>query len=213
MMIGICLVIGYLFGCIETGYIVGKLNHVDIRNYGSGNSGTTNALRTLGVKAGAVTFLGDILKAVIACLFVRFLLYPDLASTQLLTLYTGLGVVLGHNYPIWLKGKGGKGIAATGGVMIAFDLRMVPIALAIFLIAVALTRFVSLGSLLVSIFFPIWVAIMYPGNYHMLIISLVFTLSAFIKHRANINRLLHGTENKIGQRVKVQDEVHKMKEV
>lgn len=213
MMTGICLVIGYLFGCIETGYIVGKLNHVDIRNYGSGNSGTTNALRTLGVKAGAITFLGDVLKAVIACLLVRFLLYPGLASTQLLTLYTGLGVVLGHNYPIWLKGKGGKGIAATGGVMIAFDLRMVPIALVIFLIAVALTRFVSLGSLLVSIFFPIWVAIMYPGNYPMLIVSLVFTLSAFIKHRANINRLLHGTENKIGQRVKVQDEVHKMKEV
>lgn len=212
-MIGICLVIGYLFGCIETGYIVGKMNHVDIRNYGSGNSGTTNALRTLGWKAGAITFLGDVFKAIVACLLVRFLLYPDMEVTSLLTLYTGLGVVLGHNYPFWLRGKGGKGIAATGGAMLAFDIRMVPIALAIFVIAVALTRYVSLGSLLVSIFFPIWVAIMYPGNYHMLIVSCIFTILAFIKHRANINRLLHGTENKIGQRVKVKDEVHKIKEV
>lgn len=212
-MIGICLVIGYLFGCIETGYIVGKLNHVDIRNYGSGNSGTTNALRTLGWKAGAITFLGDVLKAIVACLLVRFVLYPDMESTSLLTLYTGLGVVLGHNYPFWLGGKGGKGIAATGGIMLAFDIRMVPIALAIFVISVALTRYVSLGSLLVSVFFPIWVAIMYPGDYHMLIVSVLFTILAFIKHRANINRLLHGTENKIGQRVKVNDEVHKIKEV
>lgn len=212
-MIGICLVIGYLFGCIETGYIVGKLNHVDIRNYGSGNSGTTNALRTLGWKAGAITFFGDVLKAIVACLLVRYLLYPDMELTSLLTLYTGLGVVLGHNYPFWLGGKGGKGIAATGGIMLVFDIRMVPIALAIFIISVALTRYVSLGSLLVSIFFPIWVAIMYPGDYHMLIVSVLFTILAFIKHRANINRLLHGTENKIGQRVKVKDEVHKIKEV
>lgn len=212
-MIGICLVIGYLFGCIETGYFIGKLNHIDIRNYGSGNSGTTNALRTLGVKAGAITFLGDALKATAACLLVRYLIFPGLASTQLLTLYAGLGVVLGHNYPFWLKGKGGKGIAATGGMMIAFDLRMVPIAMAIFILAVATTRYVSLGSLLVSVFLPIWIAVMYPGQYHMLIVGLLFTVSAFMKHRANIKRLLHGTENKLGQRVKVDNEVHKTKEV
>ena len=212
-MIGICLLIGYLFGCIQTGYIVGRMNHVDIRKFGSGNSGTTNALRTLGWKAGAITFLGDVLKSVAACLLVRFVLYPDMDLTPILTLYTGLGVVLGHNYPIWLKGKGGKGIAATAGVMIAFDLRMVPFALVIFLAAVFWTRYVSLGSLLVSIFFPIWIGIMYPGNYHLLIVSSIFTVSAFVKHRSNINRLLHGTENKIGQRVKVEDEVHKIKEV
>lgn len=202
-MIGICLVIGYLFGCIATGYIVGKINHVDIRNYGSGNSGTTNALRTLGKKAAAITFLGDIIKAIVACLLVRFIIYPGMESTLLLTLYTGLGVVLGHNYPFWLKGKGGKGIAATGGVMIAFDPRIVPFAALIFLIAVICTRYVSLGSLLVALFFPIWVAICYTGNYHMLLVSCVFTVLAFIKHRANINRLLHGTENKLGQRVQM----------
>lgn len=212
-MIGICLVIGYLFGCIETGYIVGKFNDVDIRKYGSGNSGTTNALRTLGWKAGAITLLGDVFKAVIACLLVRYVLYPGQDTTTLLTLYTGLGVVLGHNYPFWLGGKGGKGIAATGGVMMAFDIKMVPFALIIFIAVVAITRYVSLGSLLVSIYFPIWVAIRYPGNYHLLIVSCIFTILAFMKHRANINRLLHGTENKIGQRVKVNDEVHKIKEV
>jgi len=213
-MIGICLLIGYLFGCIETGYIVGKVNHVDIRNYGSGNSGTTNALRTLGWKAGAITFLGDVLKSVIACLLVRFVIYPDLGmDTLLAVLCTGLGVVLGHNYPFWLKGKGGKGIAATGGVMCVFDLRLAAIALLVFVIAVAITRYVSLGSLLVSIIFPIWVAIMYSGNVSMLIVSLIFAGLAIYKHRANINRLLHGTERKIGERVKVENEVHKIKEV
>ena len=211
--IGICLVIGYLFGCIETGYFVGKANHVDIRKYGSGNSGTTNALRTLGWKAGAITFFGDAFKAVGACLLVRFLIFPGLEYTLLLTLYTGLGTVLGHNYPFWLKGKGGKGIAATGGVMLAYDARMVPIAMIIFLLAVGTTRYVSLGSLLVSIFLPIWTAIMYPGNYHLLVVSLIFTISALYKHRANIGRLLHGTENKLGERVNVTDEVHKTKEV
>ena len=212
-MIGICLVIGYFFGCIETGYLVGKANHIDIRNYGSGNSGTTNALRTLGKKAAAITLFGDVLKAVVACLLVRFVIYNGLDNTLLLTLCTGLGVVLGHNYPFWLKGKGGKGIAATGGVMMAFDIRMVPFALAIFVITVAITRYVSLGSILVSIFLPLWVAIMYPGNIPILIVSIIFTVSAIVKHHANIGRLLHGTENKLGQRVKVENEVHKTKEV
>lgn len=212
-MIGICLVIGYLFGCISTGYIVGKLNHIDIRNYGSGNSGTTNALRTLGKKAAAITFLGDTFKAIIACFLVRWLIFPGMESTSLLTLYTGIGVVLGHNYPFWLKGKGGKGIAATGGAMLAFDIRMVPFALVIFLLAAISTRYVSLGSLLVALFFPVWVAICYPGNFHMLFVSCIFTLLAFIKHRTNIVRLLHGTENKLGQRVSMDCEVHKNKEV
>lgn len=213
-MIGICLLIGYLFGCIETGYIVGKMNHVDIRNYGSGNSGTTNALRTLGKKAAAITFLGDVLKAVIACLLVRFLIYPGMESETLLAvLCTGLGVVLGHNYPFWLKGKGGKGIAATGGVMCVFDIRLAIVAFFVFLVAVAITRYVSLGSLVVSILFPIWVGTVYAGETKLLIVSLIFTGLAVFKHRANIYRLLHGTENKLGQRVKVEDEVHKIKEV
>lgn len=201
----ICLLLGYIFGCFSTGYFVGKINKVDIRKYGSGNIGTTNALRTLGAKAGAVTLLGDAIKAIIPILLVRFLFYEGHESMQLLALYTGLGVVLGHNYPVWLKFKGGKGIAATGGVIVAFDPWLVPIGLPLFIIVVAVTRYVSLGSLCVAVLLPLWILIRYPGNLHMLIVALLFMVLAFIKHRSNIIRLWNGTENKIGQRVKIQD--------
>ncbi len=197
------LIFGYLFGCFSTGYFVGKMNKVDIRKFGSGNVGTTNALRTLGAKAGAITLLGDVLKAVLPIVLVRFVLYPDHPSIELLALYTGLGVVLGHNYPVWLKFKGGKGAAATGGVMAAFDPLIIPVGLPLFVLSVAITRYVSVGSLVISVLFPIWILIRYPGDIHMLIVALVFMSLAFLKHRSNIKRLLNGTENKIGQRVKI----------
>lgn len=199
----ICLVLGYCFGCISTGYIVGKANKIDIRKYGSGNAGTTNALRTLGWKAGLLTFLGDALKAIIPILLIRLVIFPDYDALNLLMLYTGLGAVLGHNFPFWLHFKGGKGIAATGGVMLAYDWRLAVAALVVFLIIVVITRYVSLGSLVISILLPIWIIIFYPGNLHMIIVGIIFTLSAFIKHRSNIKRLISGTENKIGQKVKI----------
>ncbi|QHQ62228.1 glycerol-3-phosphate 1-O-acyltransferase PlsY [Anaerocolumna sedimenticola] len=199
----ICLIIGYGFGCFSTAYVIGKANNIDIRNYGSGNAGTTNALRTLGWRAGFLTFLGDAIKAIIPVLLVRFMMQND-SYGQLLPLYAGLGVVLGHNFPFWLKFKGGKGIAATGGVMFAFDWRLGIAALVLFLIVVVLTRYVSLGSLMISLLFPVWIVIMYSGNLHMLIVSLIFTVSAFIKHRSNMKRLINGTENKIGQKVKIE---------
>jgi glycerol-3-phosphate acyltransferase PlsY len=201
----LCLVFGYLFGCFSTGYFVGKMNKVDIRKYGSGNVGTTNALRTLGAKAGAATLLGDVLKAVIPIILIRFVLFPDYEHMQLLTLYAGLGVVLGHNYPVWLKFKGGKGIAATGGVMAAFDPLIIIFGLPLFVLIVAITRYVSVGSLFVAVFFPVWILIRHPGDVHMLIVSLVFMASAFIKHRSNIKRLMNRTENKIGHRVKIEN--------
>ncbi|MDF2588270.1 MAG: hypothetical protein K0S41_2111 [Anaerocolumna sp.] len=200
----ICLIVGYGFGCFSTSYVIGKLNHIDIRNYGSGNAGTTNALRTLGWKAGLLTFVGDAIKAIIPILLVRYIVNTEDMLEQLLLLYTGLGVVLGHNFPVWLNFKGGKGIAATGGVMFAFDWRLGIVAFVIFLVVTAATRYVSLGSLIISILFPVWMLILYPGNIHMLIVSLVFTISAFYKHRSNIKRLLNGTENKIGQKVQIE---------
>lgn len=199
----ICLLLGYLFGSFSTGFFIGKLNKVDIREYGSKSSGTTNALRTLGPKAGLFTLLGDMIKAILAIVVVRLLIFPDFEYVQLLTLYTGLGVVIGHNYPVWLRFKGGKGIAATAAAMIAFDPWIVPFALPIFVITVAITRYVSVGSLLLAIIFPVWVIIRNPGDIHMLLVALVYTVFAFIKHRANIERLLKGTENKLGQRVKI----------
>lgn len=198
-----CLIFGYLFGCFSTGYFIGKINKVDIRKYGSGNIGTTNALRTLGAKAGAITLIGDVIKAVIPILLVKLLFFPDYEYHDLIALYTGLGVVLGHNYPFWLKFKGGKGMAATGGVMAALDPWIIPIGIPLFVLAIAITRYVSVGSLVVAVLFPIWILIRHPGDIHMLVVSLVFMALAFIKHRSNIKRLINGTENKIGQRVNI----------
>lgn len=205
IQIMICLGLGYLFGCFSTGYIIGKMKKVDIRNYGSGNSGTTNALRTLGAKAGFITLLGDMLKAIIPIMLIRHLFFQHESYVQLLTLYAGLGVVLGHNYPFWLNFKGGKGIAATAGVMVAFDPWIIPVGLPLFVISVAITKYVSVGSLLVAVLFPTWVYVTNPKELHMLIVALVFMTLAFIKHRPNIKRLLNGTENKIGHRVKIDD--------
>lgn len=199
----ICLILGYIFGCFSTGYFVGKLNKVDIRKYGSGNIGTTNALRTLGAKAGSITLLGDAIKAMIPMMLVRFLIFADYDFVELMTMYTGLGVVIGHNYPFWLKFKGGKGIAATGGVMATFDPLIIPIGLPLFIIVVAITRYVSVGSLFVAVLFPIWICIRHPGDLHMLIVALIFMTLAFIKHQSNIRRLMNGTENKIGQKVTI----------
>jgi glycerol-3-phosphate acyltransferase PlsY len=199
----ICILIGYLFGCFSTGFFIGKIKKIDIRQYGSKSSGTTNALRTMGMKAGILTLLGDMIKSIIAVVLVRFIFFSDLEYVKLLSLYTGLGVVIGHNYPVWLKFKGGKGIAATAGAMVSFDPWIIPFALPIFVLSVAITRYVSIGSLLVAITFPIWVAVRAPGEIHMLLVALVYTILAVIKHSSNIKRLFTGTENKLGHRVKI----------
>ena len=130
----ICVLIGYAFGLIQTGYIYGKAYHVDIRKKGSGNAGTTNALRTMGWRAGAVTFLGDCFKCVFAVAAVSMIygkIHADIFP--LLTMYTGMGVILGHNFPFYLQFKGGKGIAATAGLLIStVNIWMVLICLAAF---------------------------------------------------------------------------------
>ena len=148
----ICLLTGYVFGLFQTGYLYGRMNHIDIRNYGSGNSGTTNALRVLGKKAGLIVFLGDFFKMVLACFLVRLVLGSD-PNTDLYVLYTGLGVVLGHNFPCYLHFKGGKGIASMAGLLISMDWRVALVCGVVFLITVILTRYVSLGSIFVVILF------------------------------------------------------------
>ena len=193
---------GYLCGCITTGFFIGKIYGMDIRSKGSGNVGTTNALRTLGWKAGLLTFVGDCLKALIPTLLVRLFLYTDVPYyNYILVLITGLGVVLGHNFPFHLKFKGGKGIAVTAGVIVAStNWITVAIGLPIFIIIVALTRYVSVGSLIVALIMPIYTLIMwrgYPYFAAMLCLAIAFTVLAYIKHAQNIKRLFNGTENKL----------------
>ena len=203
----VCLAVGYLFGIFQTGYIYGRVHGIDIRKYGSGNSGSTNALRVMGKKAGLIVFLGDFLKTVIPCMTVRFLFktQPDYAYVYML--YIGLGVILGHNYPFYLHFKGGKGIAATAGIIFSIDWRLTALCLVVFILIVAVTRYVSLGSLVVSVILLIWN--LYMGRYGAYGLSSVSSIEygavtaviaamAFWRHRTNIVRLIHGNENKIG---------------
>lgn len=207
------LVIGYFFGCFSTGYFVGKMNGTDIRSQGSGNIGTTNALRTMGAKGGIITFAGDLLKAFIPTFAVRFLFCTYMGYgevlTYLMTLVIGLGVVIGHNFPFYLKFKGGKGIAVSAAVIVASSTNgktgwiMIGIGLAVFILIVAATRYVSLGSLVVVWYFPIFTFLQYKESRYfpvLLIISLLFTVLAYIKHAGNIRRLLNGTERKFGEK-------------
>ncbi len=205
----IILIIGYAFGCFSTGYLVGKMNGTDIRSTGSGNIGTTNALRSLGAKAGVITFAGDLAKAFIPTLLVKFLYCPyqgyGREMTYLYTLLTGLGVVLGHNFPVTLKFKGGKGIAVSAAVIIVstLDPVFIGVGLLIFIVIVALTRYVSLGSLVVVWCIPVFSIMHYresPLFPLILVVSMMFTILAYIKHGANIKRLLNGTENKLGEK-------------
>ena len=201
----LCVLIGYGFGCFSTGYVAGKHFHVDIQKHGSGNIGATNALRTLGWKGGVITFFGDALKSVFAVILTWFIFEHYDYNLELLTLCTGLGVILGHNYPFWLHFKGGKGISATGGLLFIFDWRMLLMAIIGFAVPVALTRYVSVGSLVVSFVLPLGIVLFYrdnPAFIPMLIIGIFLFLLAVFRHRANLVRLANGTENKLGEKAK-----------
>lgn len=197
-----CIVMGYAFGCISSGYLVGKIVKVDVRKHGSGNLGATNVLRTLGVKAGIITLLCDLAKCMIPVLLVRYLLFDQFAAfsyeNQLLVLCTALGAVLGHNFPFYLRFHGGKGITCMGAVMLMFDWRLALVGICSFVFIVAVTRYVSVGSLFEATLFPIWVALMCNSDMKMILITCIFTASAFYTHRTNLKRLICGTENKLG---------------
>lgn len=204
----ICLVMGYVFGLFQTGYLYSRSKHMDIRNYGSGNSGSTNVLRVMGKKEGLVVFLGDAGKMILACLLTRVIFRSQPESLYLYLLYTGFGVILGHNFPFYMGFKGGKGIAASAGLLASTDWRLMLICLVVFVMAVAITRYVSLGSILVMICFAI--GMIYFGlirrDYGLADscqtefagIALAISLMGIWRHHTNIRRLLNGTENKLG---------------
>ena len=208
----IIIIIAYLLGNISTSYIVAKqLSGVDIRTQGSGNAGSTNVLRTLGKKAGALTFIGDVLKGLIAVLIAKMIAhFVNLDETTCAYLAV-VAVVLGHNYPVFLGFKGGKGVATSLGSMLGMNPVVALLCLGFFIIIVAITKYVSLGSILVVTAYLIQVIIF--GQNGMLqvassdriefyIVSACFTGMALWRHRANIGRLLNGTENKFGMKKK-----------
>ena len=203
----IALVIGYCFGMILMGYLIGKSKNIDLTKVGSGNVGTTNTLRNLGVSAGVITLVWDCLKCVVA-VFVVWLFFRNFYdNVYIYKMYAGLGVVLGHDFPVYMKFKGGKGIASTLGFIIALFPMGLPIPAIIFITIVALTRYVSLGSMLGVFSFAVEMVVaakmgmlddVFVGAEltEAIVICCVVAGIAIALHHANIKRLINGNENK-----------------
>lgn len=203
----ICLLIGYLFGLFQSAYFYGKAHGIDIRQHGSGNAGTTNTLRVLGTKAGLIVFAGDCLKCMAAVWLVRLIFgnsYHEII--YLLCLYAGAGAILGHNYPFYMGFKGGKGIAATAGMVLSFHPYFIITGLIMFFVPFFVTHYVSLGSLLVYVALMIQLIIFGQNGFfaemtqgqliEMYILFGCLLVMAYWKHRENIKRLIRGTERK-----------------
>lgn len=202
----LCLLLGYFFGGLSGGHIAGKIYKTDVREHGSGNLGATNVLRTLGWKAAVLTFFIDVSKVIGPALLVRYFLFPQYEAfsyeSQLLVLYVAFGAVIGHNFPMSLNFHGGKGVACLAATILLFDWRMAILELSLFIILVVITRYVSLGSIVVSLVFFLWIFFVHDATLHMALIAAAFPVSVIFMHRSNIVRLLNGTENKIGSKNK-----------
>lgn len=197
------VLLSYLLGSIPTGYLVAKAKGVDIRSVGSGNIGATNVFRILGKGAGIFVLTADALKGALAVLVVAPVIWGEppchchdheLVQAQG---FAGISAILGHNYTCWLKFKGGKGVATTAGVFAALAPSAFGIALATWLVVFAVSRYVSLASIVAAAALPLAVWLM--GNGALLIgVSTALGALAIYKHKANLQRLLAGTESRIG---------------
>ena len=187
------IVIGYLLGSFSTGVVISKhFAKTDIRTQGSGNAGTTNMLRMLGRKLALFTFLGDMLKGVIAVFIGKALVGGDLGGVLGV-----VGAVLGHYYPLYFGFKGGKGIATSfGSLLFVFPVEAL-LALAVFIVLVALTHYVSVGSIAAAFALPALLFFTRGDNLTVCIITACIGASVIWRHRANIKRLIAGTESKL----------------
>jgi len=206
----VCFILGYIFGNIPNGYLYAKSQGVDIYHQGSGNPGSTNVLRTLGKRAGITVLLMDIAKCMVP-IFLMILIWKPANEDQktLILMLTGIGAILGHNFPILPGVKGGKGVACTGALLIALAPLYTLGLLCFFILIVLTTKYVSLGSVLSvfvfflsvllmgksGILFPFSEAIYLP----MCGLSLFLALLCLFQHRENMKRLMNGTENKFGK--------------
>ena len=195
----------YLLGSIPTGFLVARAKGIDIRNFGSGNIGATNVFRAVGKPAGILVLFIDGLKGYTACQWVPDFLLTYLAANgpdeEILKIVGGLFAVFGHNYTCWLKFKGGKGIATSAGVLAALVPVALMIILGIWIVVFAVTRYVSLASIAASFFLPFatWIT---GGSGTLILVTSAMSILAIGKHRANIERLLSGTESRLGAKKK-----------
>ncbi len=204
-----CLVIGYLLGSLNGSIIFGRFKGSDIRNAGSKNAGMTNTLRVFGKKAAVFVFVFDLLKAILSVLLARWIAGALYGAESDLVQYAkylaGFGSILGHNFPLYFKFKGGKGILSSWGVIMILDWRIAVFLILVFILVVSLTRYVSLASIISAASYPVFVILLNAWNMtkttpYYVALALVMAILAIYRHRANIQRLCAGTESKLGQK-------------
>lgn len=195
----------YLLGAVPFGLVMGKLRGIDIREYGSGNIGAANILRTLGWKAAAIVFCADLAKGVMAVLLARFILHSPTAEAT-----CALAALIGHNWSVYIRFRGGRGVTTGLGGLLAMSQPVAGIGLVIFAAITSLSKYVSLGSILgtgcVVIVMAVFVVLgREPVAY--LVYCVISVALIIVQHRGNIRRLLAGTEHKLGKRGEKQSEV------
>ena len=204
----ITALLSYLFGSLNFALMISRLMiGDDIRDHGSGNAGTTNVLRNYGKRFAALTFIGDVAKAVVAILIVVaimkhypfFLLsndIPEELSMLYVKSYSGFFCMLGHMFPLFFHFKGGKGVAVAAGMVVMIDYRIAFILLAIFILTVVISKYVSLASVIISVIYPILLFVFFQNQFAFLV-GLIFTMTILISHRTNIKNLINHNESKI----------------
>ncbi|MFC2140630.1 glycerol-3-phosphate 1-O-acyltransferase PlsY [Candidatus Auribacterota bacterium] len=193
----ITLAISYLIGSIPTAFIMGKLlKGIDLREHGSGNLGATNALRVLGKKAGSATLAIDMLKGMLSVALLPLIFFSFSANLKIVRLLCCITVIFGHIWTLFLKFKGGKGIATSCGAFLSLTPLATLSVVALWLILFFSTHYVSLGSVVAAFFLPIFIFFIY-GSIPYTLFAVIIAFTVILKHKANISRLLKGTENKI----------------
>lgn len=187
------LVISYFIGTISGSYIIGNLFlDKDIRKYGSGNAGTTNAIRVLGKKAGVITFLIDFLKGVAVTFIIGRFFEENLIPMGI------LGAIIGHDFPFYMNFRGGKGVATTLGALALYNFPLTLICYIVWLLGTVITKMVSVGSILFFISIIIVYTFMSELNTYNVVLVNIIALIGIIRHKDNIKRIIAGNENKIG---------------
>jgi len=195
------IVLAYLIGSIPTAVLVSKIFFdIDIRDYGSGNSGATNTYRVLGAKWGTIVMIVDMLKAIVAVKLAFFLPYAFESDVYLVNMQLGLGLaaVLGHIFPIWAEFRGGKGVACLFGMVLGIQPNVALCCVGVFILVLYLTRWVSLSSILASIAFPIFILVIFnePERLYR-VFAITVAMLVLVTHQKNIGRLLKGVESKV----------------
>src|SRR5689334_17123951 len=201
MSLVLALIVAYATGSIPAAYLAGKWKGIDLRKHGSGNLGATNVFRVLGPRIGGAVFAFDMLKGAIPVLYFWRYVDAGIASPVIIQILCGLAAIAGHVRPLWLGfGKGGKGVATAGGVFLALAPVETGLALAAFALTLFASGYVSLGSMIAAALLPVLLIIRFGVSSPLVAVCAVVAVFVFWTHRANIQRLRQGTENRFGKR-------------